>query len=57
MQVRIDCPLCNGGKLFIEVKSGYKVVTTGKMKDLPCKVFCKNCNRFIKYAFVKKESD
>lgn len=55
MQITIDCPLCNGGKISVETKLDYKPITTGKMKDLPCRAFCKNCNRFIKYALVKKE--
>ena len=57
MKVIIECPICNGGKLNIDTKEGCKVVTTGKLKDLPCKVFCKNCNRFIKYALVEKDKN
>lgn len=51
----IDCPLCNGGKLKIEISNGYKVVTTGAMSELPCIAFCKNCNRKVKYKVVKDD--
>lgn len=54
MEKVIDCPLCNGGKLKIDIEEGYKVVTSGAMRDLPRRIFCKNCNRLVKYT-VKEE--
>lgn len=53
---QIDCPRCNGGKLKIEVAKGYKIQTSGALSELPCIVYCKNCNRKIKYKVVKEES-
>lgn len=50
MKKIIDCPLCNGGKLKIDISNGYKIVTSGAMRDLPCRIFCKTCNRTVKYA-------
>lgn len=55
MQKIIECPLCNGGTLKIDVSSGYKVVTNGALSELPCIVICKNCNRRVKYKVVKEE--
>ena len=55
MQKIVDCPLCNGGKLKIEISRGYKIVTSGAMSELPCIAFCKNCNRKVKYKVVKEE--
>jgi hypothetical protein len=51
----IDCPLCNGGKLKIDISHGYKVVTNGALSKLPCIVVCKTCNRKVKYNVVKEE--
>lgn len=51
----IDCPLCNGGKLKIEIANGYKVVTNGALSQLPCIVVCKTCNRRVKYSVVKEK--
>lgn len=51
----IDCPLCNGGTLKIEISNGYKIVTTGALSQLPCIVICKNCNRRVKYKVEKDE--
>ena len=45
----IDCPLCNGGKLKINMSNGYEVITSGALSELPCIAFCKTCNRKIKY--------
>ena len=56
MVKKYDCPLCNGGKLDIDISNGYKVVFSGKMSELPCRVFCKNCNRFVKYIVVKDDN-
>lgn len=50
----IDCPLCNGGKLKIDISSGFKVVTSGAMSELPCIAVCKTCNRKVKYKVVKE---
>ena len=55
MEKVINCPLCNGGKLKINVSSGFDIVTSGHLKDLPCIVYCKTCNRRVKYTLVKKE--
>lgn len=52
----IDCPLCNGGKLKIDISHGYKVVTNGAMSELPCIAVCKTCNRKVKYKVVKEDS-
>ena len=50
----IDCPLCNGGKLKIDIFSNsYKIVTSGALSELPCVVVCKTCNRRVKYNIVK----
>jgi hypothetical protein len=54
MVVNIDCPICEKGKLQVNIKNGYKVVCEGKMSELPCKIYCKNCRRFIKYKVVKE---
>ena len=51
----IDCPLCNGGKLKIDISNGYKIVTTGALSELPCIAVCKNCNRKVKYKVEKDE--
>ena len=51
----VDCPLCNGGKLKIDIANGYKVIINGRMSKLPCKILCKNCNRYVKYAVVRDE--
>ena len=51
----IDCPLCNGGKLKIEISNGYKIVTTGRISELPCVCRCRNCNRNVKYKVVKEK--
>lgn len=53
----IDCPLCNGGKLKIEISNGYKIVTTGALSELPCICRCKNCNRNVKYKVVKEKEE
>lgn len=53
----IDCPLCNGGKLKIEISNGYKIVTTGALSELPCICRCKNCNRNVKYKVVKEDCE
>ena len=53
----IDCPLCNGGKLKIDIANGYKVVTNGALSELPMIVVCKTCNRRVKYTVIKEESD
>ena len=51
----IDCPLCNGGTLKIDISNGYKIVTTGALSALPCIAVCKNCNRRVKYKVEKDE--
>ena len=51
----IDCPLCNGGTLKIDISNGYKIVTTGALSQLPCIAVCKNCNRRVKYKVEKEE--
>ena len=50
-----DCPICSEGKLKIDISNGYDAVFSGKMKELPCRIYCKKCNRFIKYKVVKKD--
>lgn len=55
MEKTINCPLCNGGKLIIDIPNGYKVVTSGRLKDLSCVVYCKTCNRKVKYNIVKEK--
>lgn len=50
----IDCPLCNGGKLKLNISNGYEVVTSGKLGKLPYVCVCKNCNRKVKYDLVKQ---
>lgn len=56
MLKEIDCPLCNGGKLKINVSNGYEIVTSGALSELPCVCVCKVCNRKIKYKVVKQET-
>ena len=51
----VDCPLCNGGKLKIDISRGYKPVFNGVMSKLPMIVHCKNCNRNVKYKVVEEE--
>lgn len=51
----IDCPLCNGGKLKINISNGYEVITSGALSELPCIAFCKTCNRKIKYKLEPKK--
>jgi hypothetical protein len=53
----IDCPLCNGGKLKIDISNGYKIVTSGALSELPCIVVCKTCNRRVKYKVVKEDEN
>ena len=50
----IDCPLCNGGKLNIDIANGYKIITSGYVSKLPLKKRCKVCNRNVKYAVVRE---
>lgn len=57
MVKKVDCPICEKGKLEFNIANGYKVVFEGKMSELPCKIYCKNCRRFIKYNIVKQESN
>ena len=56
MQKIIDCPLCNGGKLKIDIANGYRIITDGRPSKLPLKKRCKVCNRNVKYIVVL-ESD
>jgi hypothetical protein len=56
MQKIIDCPLCNGGKLNIDIANGYRIITDGRPSKLPLKKRCKVCNRNVKYIVVL-ESD
>lgn len=51
----IDCPICKGGKLKIEIAEGYKIITDGLMSKLPCKKRCKSCDRDIKYIVVREQ--
>lgn len=51
----IDCPACSGGKLKIEIASGYRIITDGMFSKLPCKKHCKSCGRDIKYIVVREE--
>ena len=51
-----NCPICEKGKLQLNITNGYKVVFEGKMSELPCKIYCKNCRRSIKYKVVKEEN-
>jgi hypothetical protein len=51
----IDCPLCNGGKLKIDIANGYKVITDGFVSKLPLKKRCSICNRNVKYIVVRDE--
>ena len=55
MIVEFDCPLCNGGKLKLNIANGYKVITDGRPSKLPLKKRCKNCNRNIKYIVARDE--
>ena len=53
----IECPLCNGGKLKIDITNGFKVVTNGALSELPMIAVCKTCNRRVKYTVVKDDCD
>jgi hypothetical protein len=57
MVKNIDCPICEKGKLQIDIANGYKIVCEGKMSELPCRIYCKNCRRTIKYKVVKDEQN
>lgn len=51
-----ECPACHNAGLKIEVKNGYKVVTSGKpLSEFPCMTLCKVCKRKIKYDVIKEE--
>ena len=52
----IDCPLCNGGKLKINVPNHCEVVTSGKLSELPFLCVCKTCKRKVKYDIVKSKN-
>lgn len=51
----IDCPLCNGGKLKIDIPNGCLIITDGRPSKLPLKKRCKICNRNVKYIVVKEK--
>ena len=51
-----DCPICEKGKLVFNITNGYRIVFDGKMSELPCKIYCKNCRRTIKYKVVKENN-
>ena len=51
----VDCPLCNGGKLKIDIANGYQIIFDGRPSKLPLKKHCKVCNRNVKYIVVKQE--
>ena len=55
MQKIIDCPLCNGGKLKIDIANGYRIITDGRPSKLPLKKRCKVCNRNVKYIVVLEQ--
>ena len=55
MQKIIDCPLCNGGKLNIDIANGYRIITDARPSKLPLKKRCKVCNRNVKYTVVRDE--
>lgn len=55
MQMLIDCPLCNGGKLKIDMANGYRIITDGILSKMPCKKHCQTCNRDVKYIVVRDE--
>lgn len=57
MQKVINCPICENGKLEIEIKGEEKIITSGRFGSLPYKAYCKSCHRFIKYNVVKEETD
>ena len=57
MVKKYNCPICEHNTLQIDIKNGYKIVFEGKMSDLPCKIYCKNCRRFIKYKVEKEENN
>lgn len=56
MEKIIACPICENGKLSIEIKDGQRVITSGKFGKYPYKVYCKSCHRFIKYN-IEKDSN
>lgn len=52
-----ECPVCEKNGIKIHLSNGYEAVFDGKLSELPCSVFCKNCRRQIKYAVVKEIDD
>ena len=51
----IDCPLCNGGKLKIDIANGYKIIVDGYLSKLPLKKHFKCFGKDIKYLVVNEE--
>lgn len=51
----VDCPLCTGGKLKIEIANGYKIIFDGKPSKMPLKKKCKCCGREVKHIIVREE--
>lgn len=51
-----ECPACHNKGLKIEMRKGYKLVTSGRpLNDYPCITTCAVCKRRIKYDIVKDE--
>lgn len=57
MVKKYECPICEKKGLEIDITNGYKVVFSGKMSELPCRIYCKVCRRLIKYKVVKDEEN
>ena len=55
MERIVDCPICDYGKLHIELAKDEKVIMNGRFGKYPYKAYCKKCHRFIKYNIEKEE--
>lgn len=55
MEHIIDCPICEDGKLNIDLRENEKIVVNGRFGKYPYKAYCKKCHRFIKYNIKKEE--
>ena len=49
----VDCPLCTGGKLKIEIANGYKIIFDGKPSKMPLKKKCKCQANKTMLTFIK----
>ncbi len=56
MQKIVECPICFGKGLHIELKNGYRVVASGRrISEYPLVAVCRICKRKIKYDVAKED--